>query len=143
MDFNNKLINKYKQIDTYFNIIDIYRKNKKYIISMYNDNDLLLRGEYIIIGSYSKIKNFWIWADQSFTLDKSMVYLVSDIRKKLLKEKISSTFVKNNYTVITTSEIKNNCKILDSKLKGNLYFNESDDIIDLILITKIMQNNIN
>ena len=143
MEFNNMLINKYKSVNVYFNIIYIYRKNKKYIISLYNnDNKLLLRGEYILLGSYKRAKNFWIWGDQSFTLDKSMVYDISNMRKNLLNRKIDNDFIKNNYTVITTNDFNNNCKILDTLLKGDIYIDNINDITNVILITKTLQNNI-
>lgn len=146
MNFNDTIKNKYNFFKNYFDIIDINGKNKKYIISLYNGDNLFLRSEYIYIGTYSRSKNFWIWSDQSFTLDKSMKHEISNIRKKLLQDKLEhnvNSFIEKNYTIITSIELYDICKIFDNVLNGNiLYINEPGDIIDIILITKILHNNI-
>lgn len=146
MEFNDKIQNKYKSIQAYFNIIEIYRKDKKYLISLYDNDECILRSEYILLGTYSKLKNFWIWGDESFTLDKIMVKSIKDFRTTLLEKNINNeikNFIKKNYTVITTREINNIFKVIDTMLKSNIIFqNTNNDIMDIILITKILQNNI-
>jgi hypothetical protein len=147
MEFNDKIHYTYTPFHIYFNMVKYHSKPNKYIMSLYNKTNLIIRGEYILLGSYSTVKNFWIWSDQSFTLDKSMVKDVKNIRTNLLNENSNneiSSFIKKNYTIITLSEIKCNCNILDKLLKSNIVlYNTSDEIIDVILITKILQNNIN
>lgn len=148
MEFNDKLHNKYDSFQIYFDIINIYRKDKKFLLSIYDNTGkiLILRSEYIFLGTYSKLKNFWMWSDQSFTLDKSMVNKVNSIRKTLLNKNISDEikeFIKKNYTIMSTIEYLNYCKSLDSLLKNNiLIYNNTDSISDIILITKIINNNI-
>jgi len=148
MDFNNNIHNKYKSFQIYFDIVNIYRKDKRFILSIYDNagKKLILRSEYILLGSFSKIKNFWIWSDQSFTLDKTMVNKGKNIRNNLLNKNINEevkNFIRKNYTIISTIEILNNFKLIDTILKNNiLFYDINNDISDVILITKILHNNI-
>lgn len=144
MEFYKSLLNRYDKMSVYFDTID--KDNAIFLISIYDNNNLILRAEYIYIGTFSSSDNLWIWGDQSFTLDKSMISKISKIRKHLLGKKINDdikTFIKKNYTIITQSEMTDICNTFDKILDGNIIYNYSGELCDVLLINKIIHNNIN
>ena len=147
MKLNKIIKTNYKYYTGYVNIVPSNTRNV-YIYSLYNHRKCILHAEYVLLGSFSRSKNIWIWQDQSDTLDKQMVNDISKIRSELLnKKKINNDqkdFVKKNYTIITLSELYDNCKFIDNVINGDIFIVdiETDDIIDVILFTKILHNNI-
>lgn len=142
---NNTLrgdINKYK---IFFNVVKA-KEMPKFIISIYQTEILIFRSEYSILGSYDKTKNVWIWADQSLTLDKSLVQYVKDLRcdfrndTTLLQLK---HFIDHDYYVLPTAKLINYIFHIGNKLFiENKYqlvtFLRNDDIIDFYIFKRIL-----
>ena len=74
-----------------------------------------------------------------------MVQDITNIRKNILDKNIETNirnFVKTNYMVITSSEIDEYFRIIDKLLNGDILFIDADDMINVVILTKMMQNNI-
>ena len=82
--FNNTLIKMYKSYNMYSHEVVVHDK-KIFIGSIYNEDIVVLRVEYIVFGSYSKEKNVWIWADQSQSINKNAKILISRLRSSISK----------------------------------------------------------
>jgi hypothetical protein len=102
---------------------------KKFITTLYGNNGILMRAEYIVIGTYSKEKNVWIWSDQSLVLHKKMVKNVIDLKCTIMKNitNISNNnlnsfqqFIENAYSIIPISVLFDNLCILETFL-GCIY----------------------
>ncbi len=140
---HKKLMKHYKSYKMLSDILKIGDK-KMWIITIYYKKSVILKAEYIIIGSYSKQKNIYIWGDQSNVLDKSMVELISEMRKKLLRENINDTFRKfleNDYTVISTLSLLNEFNVIASFTNEQIIMTTGNDIINIISVKKILFTN--
>lgn len=161
-ELNNKLLKLYKSYVMYSQDV-VVRDEKKFIGSIYDNETVVLRIDYIVLGSFSKDKNVWIWADQSQSINKSTKITVSNLRTTI-SETIGSTgdivsnldkdlieklknFTSVNYLVLSTSEL---CRylnyistIISTKIKGSvLLTTERGGNIDVLVVKKILFNNI-
>src|SRR5271156_3310286 len=117
-DLNNKFVKYYPSCEITSH--DYMTKGAKKFLGMLSKDSLtLLAAEYIMLGTYTKEKNVWVWADMSVTMDKSMCREIKSIRSKLLEkvEKNSSnlnesdeitsikSFIEKNYTVLPTKKL--------------------------------------
>lgn len=136
---------KYKMLDGFCEKVE-KNNEKQFIFSIYHDQKILIKSEGVIIGTYSRQNNIWIWADQSFTADKVMILKTKNIRKSLLElnlNKKERIFVSNNYDVIPTSDLINFLKLLEHKLSKNIVIlDKSNDSWQMVLLTKIYINNL-
>jgi len=119
----------------------------KFVASLYHKDDLMLRFEYIIMGSYHKSKNVWGWSDQSLTLNKTIIEQVKDLRLKLYDntniDNVIKNFCKNNQLVIPT---KSFCEIISTIaldiFKTHSYkfitLTRSDEMIDVYVVKRII-----
>ena len=122
------------------------KDQSKFVASLYHKDDLLLRFEYIILGSYHKNKNVWIWADQSLTLNKTIIEQVKDIRLSSYDVSMSEdiiNFYKNNYSVVPTNlfcniistiavqQFKHNTQHIITLMRG-------DEMIDIFIVKRII-----
>lgn len=118
----------------------------KFVASLYHNDQLLLRFEYIILGSYNKNKNVWMWADKSLTLNKSIIEQVKDIRLSSYDDTHSDdikNFYKNNYSVIPTNLF---CDIISAmalnyfkkKMQRIITLIRGDELIDIFIVKRIM-----
>ena len=137
-------INKYELL---FNTVDV-NESSKFILSAYQNSLLVLRFEYLILGSYNKSRNVWIWADLSFTLNKSIVSHVKNIRINLqnnIELTSERTFIEHDYSVLPTTILMGyivhigNKLFTDSESKYQIVtFSHSDDIIDFYVSKRIL-----
>lgn len=123
------------------------KDQNKFVASLYHKDELMLRFEYIIIGSYHKSKNVWIWSDQSLTLNKTIIEQVKDIRLKFYDINGTSEeikiFCKNNYSVIPSISF---CKIIamialdifNTNSQRIITLTRSDEMIDVYIVKRIM-----
>jgi len=94
----------------------------KFIVTIYHDEQIILRAEHWILGSYSNEKNLWIWGDQSNVLEKNMCKKISALRKCLsnvsnrYNDPVLISFIDNNYSILTTSDLYHKLTILKSFL---------------------------
>lgn len=129
--------------------------NYKFIASIYRKNELVLRFDYIVIGSYHKTKNVWIWADQSLTLPKSIIKQIKNIRNDLHTDfhdfdndsfyNILHQFIDHDYFVLTTSDLKQCIFHIGTKLYNDteqkykiITFSRTNDIIDFFISKRIL-----
>jgi len=161
-ELNNELLRLYKSYVFYSNDV-LIRDEKRFIGSVYkasetmNESDrLILRIEYVILGSYTKEKNVWIWADQSQSINKKNKTMINNLRSSVIEsldegseiwtEKLKG-FCTHDYLVISTIEL---CKQLNhlsiyvsEKNKGYVFLTlERGNIIDILIVKKILFNNI-
>lgn len=147
LKLNNELKSWEKSYYFYSERVNVNERNK-FIGSIYNTNDtkLVLRFEYIIIGTYDKGKNLWIWASESVTLDRSLIaqnnalkeFLRSDKNCKHLKKIIDAS-----YTVIPTQDITNTLAIFATVIfesdRGQLMtLRGGEDRVHVIMINRIL-----
>lgn len=162
IELNNKLQKLYSSYDLYSQDVMI-RDERKFIGSIYHNKAVILRIDYSILGSYSKDKNVWIWADQSQSINKSDIALISTLRTLIISaididadKKFSNNeemltdikkFCSMNYLVLPTSEL---CEYLNhislliaDQIKGSILLTLSRvNIIDVIIAKKILFNNL-
>jgi hypothetical protein len=146
---NNTLKSTTNKYELLFNSVKINNKTK-FIASVYRLENLILRFEYIIMGSYHKTKNVWIWADMSDTLDKNLKTYIRHQRDnlrnnlnndpKLLYEK---HFIDNDYYVLPTTKLINcifhiGVKLFTDKKNQIVTFSRNDDIIDFYISNQIL-----
>ena len=162
--FNNTLIKMYKSYNMYSHEVVVHDK-KIFIGSIYNEDIVVLRVEYIVFGSYSKEKNVWIWADQSQSINKNAKILISRLRSSISKsidnQNVNHSDNQNdkhidekpisiplNYIVLATTEL---CKylnyisiIVSEQIKDSIILtSERGNNIDILIVKKILFNNIN
>lgn len=109
LEFNNELRSWKKEYRCFSERVNINEQNK-FIASLYENEDLVFRFEYIIMGTYNKEKNIWIWASESQTLDRSLVERINALKDKMRFNKEcehQKHFIDEAYTVIPTDAIKN------------------------------------
>jgi len=153
LELNNKIQKYYLPISMYSR--DVTTKNdKRFIASIYHNNEMILLGTYIILGSYSKEKNVWVWGNRSIIMNKSMKHEISNIRSVLAdtidNEKIKK-FVKADLTVLPTNELCENLSYLSyvlvdqskniDKDKYNFFTISFHDMMDVLIIKKVLADN--
>jgi hypothetical protein len=129
----------------------IIKKQIKFVLSLYHKHELLLRFEYIILGSYHKNKNVWIWADQSLTLNKTIVNQVKDFRSTFyetfnnFENHDMKNFFDNKYIVLPTNTFREIIsKIAIDLFKKNKQYiiildsNDYNDKIDILVVKRII-----
>ncbi len=105
----HKLTENYKPYKIISDVVEI-NNERKFVATIYYDEEVIMRAEHWILGSYSYDKNLWIWGDQSNVLEKNMCKKISTLREQLLNGSLKfddtfTTFLKNNYSIVTTSDI--------------------------------------
>jgi hypothetical protein len=151
---NNKIIKNYGAKHIVLSPKCVKIKNEKKFLGFFYYNDiLLLIGTYMIIGTFSPEHNVWVWADQSLTLDRTMIGEVSDLRRQLIDSNPSDEtfkeFVKSDHTVLSTSDVCNNIitlgdMVVESDVEKNKYNILTLDYkkkICVLFIKKILTNN--
>lgn len=146
---NNTLESDINNYNLIFNVVNV-NEIPKFIISVYKNGSLTLRFEYLILGTYHKIKNVWIWADQSLTLDKSMVQNIKDMRNNFRNDTNLSRekhFIDHDYYVLPTTKLINYMYQIGKKLfTDNTYqivtFLRNDGIVDFYISKRILFENI-
>lgn len=172
IELNNKLLKLYKSYVLYSQDV-VIRDEKKFIGSVYGVHDdkesVVLRVDYIVLGSYSKEKNVWIWADQSQSINKNTKILVSNLRSSIVESDDNSNmwfitrsgnqndddqitkrikvFCSLDYAVISTAELCTYLNylslIISEKIKGSVFLTtERGNNIDVLIVKKILFNNI-
>ncbi|AYV77419.1 MAG: hypothetical protein Dasosvirus2_15 [Dasosvirus sp.] len=117
----------------------------KYILTIVTDNNILIRSEYILIGSYIPSKNIWSWADNSLTLCHSMLEKTTLLRQSLLDKNNNDIkqFVKTDLSVYSTDTLKDYLNIIE-KISDMNIVNTSNDPTRIIYVAldNIFFNNI-
>lgn len=105
----HRLDENYKPYKIISDVTEI-NNERKFVATIYHNEEIILCAEHWVLGSYSREKNLWIWGDQSNVLEKNMCKKIKIIREQLLnyipKNNENDTFVsflKNDYSVVTTS----------------------------------------
>lgn len=153
-DLNNKFVKYYPYCEITSH--DYVTKGTKKFLGMLSKNGVtLLAAEYIILGSYTKEKNVWVWADMSITMDKSMSGEIKSIRSKLLENiknesdesdesQTLKSFIEKNYSVFPTTKIisilSNVMEILANITNSIMLTNEYRDIVDVLLIKRVIHD---
>jgi hypothetical protein len=163
-ELNNKIIKQYGALQMISYDVFI-KKEKKFIASFYYNDVLLLRAIYSIMGSFSKEKNVWFWANRSITLNEPMknelvrlrTNLVNLLSNKtnnsreetLLNEKIKK-FVQSDYSILSTDEACNILSLLSLIITADDFFEmngysiltiERNSIVEVLIIKKVLTNN--
>lgn len=152
MDLHNDFINKYGSYNLLYNLID--RKtdtnddkktdnNVKFIFSVGADNNIIIRGTYVVIGSYSMIHNVWIWANMSLSLDKRMIDKIIDIKEHILSNATKNAtktinFMNANHIVLPQLELHEHINYIGNIInKDILIDNANPDIARFIVVDDI------
>src|SRR5579872_20044 len=121
LELNNKLISIYKSYAIYSQDVRV-RNEKKFIGSIYHEDELLLRFEYIVLGSYSKDMNVWIWADQSMSFNRNTKKEVGNYRTVLsqnITDENLKKFVNTNYSVLASLDLCKNLYYVSLMISEN------------------------
>jgi hypothetical protein len=153
-DLNNKFVKYYPYCEMTSH--DYVTKGvKKFLGMLSKDGITLLAAEYIMLGTYTREKNVWVWADMSVTMDKSMSKEIKSLRSKLLETIKNDTnetdeikgvksFIENNYTVLPTQKVVsilgNIMKVLTDITKSIILTNGFRDIVDVLLIKRVIHD---
>ena len=144
MDYNAILLKKYKPYGIFSEAI-IAQDKKNFIATVYHGNKILLKFKYVLLGSYSKENNLWIWADQSIVLDKTMLEST-----KKLKEQISHSNIIENlrkflkpYTVLPMNDLYDHVTAIEKITQHKIISTTPEAMImSFFLIKKILVDNI-
>jgi len=156
LKLNNKLIKQFEPLHVYSKDVRI-KDEKKFIISFYDKHDkLVLRAIYTVLGSFSKEKNVWVWANTSITINVPMKKEISHLRQifsSVLKNEKIKQFVQNDHSILPTIELFNNLSYLSlimtiypndnfTKMKTySLVTLAQENIINVFIIKKILSDN--
>jgi len=143
MELHNKLMSYSPEFTTY-TIVENNITKYKYIGSFYKSNhELLLRFYYVPFGSYDVEKSIWFWGDNILSLNKNLAAEIKELRKELHKE-LNNDFSKNNFSVISTNDLNNNCFMIEKLFNKNIskIIGSRQNILNFILIDKILLNNL-
>ena len=134
MDFNKIKVNEF------------FKKNWKvlpteHLLEIYENNKLIYRCEYEIIGIYDKINKIWTWSPYITFINQSKTKLIRKLKEfNYKKEEIKKLALTNNIK----AEEKNiilfilmGCYISNS---NQFTFNEFDNFIEYFCITKIIED---
>jgi len=141
---NNATNNRTNKYGLLFNSVKVKDKTK-FIASVYSRETLVLRFEYDILGTYHKTKNVWLWADQSVTVNKSIVKHVEDLRDNYRLRKLKHiSFITQNYSVLPTLDLLQNMSdigkvLLDVDKRSQIVtFLRNDDFVDFYIVKDII-----
>lgn len=151
-ELNNKFVKNYPFCDLLSN--DYVTNGVKKFLGMFTKNGTtLLAAEYIFLGTYTKEKNIWIWADTSVTIDKSMKKEISSIRSKLIDAIVTlgnsqnnslKLFVENDYTILHTDSIietlSEMMSVLSDISKAVIITNGFRQMVDVMLIKRVIHD---
>lgn len=95
--------------------------NKQNILvgSLYHNNVLILKMDYVILGTYKIEQNTWIWATKSITLNKTNIMYNIQYREYCYSNnncKEITNFIKNEFSVLSLTEFNNNICLLASTI---------------------------
>jgi len=158
IDINNEIISKFKSYIMYSYDVKI-RDEKKFIGSIIVNENVILRIEYVICGSFSKDKNIWIWSDKSQSINNKSRILIRELRSSLiqtlannneLKDEIKSelkNFCSSDYSIIPTLDLVKYLFYMSSMISkviknSNMLTITRDSYIDFLIIKKILYNGI-
>lgn len=151
LELNTKLMKYYKPFSIY-STQTIVNEKKKFIIDIYHNDLLVLRAEYVPIGSYSPEMNVWIWSDQSLVLDKKIVEYVSKLRSNMMNLATNKNnkeydkfkkFVELKYSVLPIGEVYFNLCTFESFLSTEKIITyHNSGTVDIIMIKKILLSNL-
>lgn len=94
LELNEKL-KKYESLNVISNIAIVNNK-RKFILSIYNLDNVLYRTEYIILGTYSTERNLWVWSNMSTTIDKKMAEYVTNFKDTIISNNTEQKINKKN-----------------------------------------------
>uniref|UniRef100_A0A6C0H846 Uncharacterized protein n=1 Tax=viral metagenome TaxID=1070528 RepID=A0A6C0H846_9ZZZZ len=116
----NKQIKKYnknkkKQIEQLINLNNLYNINlNKNLMELYNNNKLIIKGEYNLHGIYQFKTNLWIWGTSIPDINKKFIKNINAIRSlNYIFEKNIDNYLYNFYYQFLTEDI---LLITDNKL---------------------------
>lgn len=156
LELNNKIQKHYQPVTMYSRDV-VIKGEKRFITSIYRNDNMILRGIYVILGSFSKEKNVWIWGNRSMIMNKSMKNEISHLRSVLsdiVDDVKIKKFIDTDLTVIPTNELCDNLSYLSFILatnqsdglkqetkQYNLFTISFFDIMDVLIIKKVLADN--
>ena len=118
---------------------------KMFIMTINVNSKPLLKFDYYIVGSFDKKKNVWIWANNSSTLDKSLISQVVQLQYSLKHDNLHqayATMFKKSYAIILTDDFKRWLgSVADHLNKINQHLitlNRSDRYVDVLVVKQII-----
>lgn len=114
----------------------------KFIMTIRHDEDnrIIMRFEYIILGNYSTEKNTWAWMGISNIMNKKMIEYSENIRKSLMKK--NDIFVRDNISVLPTRDLFDKLLEFEKILGKNILTQYDGYILSVYVIDKMIINNI-
>jgi hypothetical protein len=144
MELHDKLYKLYGGYEIY----NDYLENNKPIIIIQSNDVLVLKGTYVLLGSYSRTKNIWRWADGSIYTDKIITNRTTELRKDIKKYNELQKFASEDQSISTSDEIYNNINMIGTILNCFILTNHSDKsemtnhpIVHFFMLDKILINN--
>ena len=145
MKLNKKLLTDYKPYHMISDVIQIRNKNK-FVANIVHDDKIILKVKYVLLGSYSKNKNFWIWLDQSFVIHKEMIKMIGKLRAKIKTKNITDNtrkFVSDNYCILPSIDLYNHLSIIEETINNDVItvqdYSGGDNII-VFVVKRILFN---
>lgn len=111
-----KLYNKYSIESDGIKINNAYR----YVFDVIAKNKLIISGSHIVMGSYDRVKNVFIWGNKSATLDKSMVIEIEDARSKLNSDKSIKLKLIEDTVILSTQDLFEELYIVSQTLNKEI-----------------------
>ena len=142
---NNNLLSSNKNYD-----VDFSRRNSKKLLELYDNNKLLLTGEYNFYGVYQHSSKLWVWASSIPGVDTRHLKNVNKLRELNYLFESKNDDISNFYYQLLTKDIiyVNDNKKLDLINKLLLYLSNdkiflnpinSHNNMQFITISKILE----
>jgi len=155
LNLNTQIMNVTNGGHKFYSKMISVKDDDRFIGTIYYNNQILLRFEYVLIGSYSKKNNMFIWAESFPIIHKSMTIQSNNVRTELTKidfdekdENKISDFLTKSYSVIPTITMYDFLarieKGLNNKDKNIITFRSSEnkDIIHICMTVRIIINSL-
>ena len=130
---HREIIESYRDYLLAFKLVELDRNH--YLFNLRVGNQTLITGTSIPLGTYDQRQNTLIWADNSNSLDKSVVQEVRKIRRKLTPDIEEAS---KDISILSTSEFENILHRVSHILNKEILLDLATESIHIHLVNKLL-----
>ena len=130
---HREIIDTYRDYLLAFKLVELDRNH--YLFNLRVENKTLVTGTSIPLGTYDQRQNTLIWADNSNSLDKSIVQEVRKIRRKLAPDIEEAS---KDISILSTSEFESILHRVSHILNKEILLDLATESIHIHLVNKLL-----
>ena len=130
---HREIIDTYRDYLLAFKLVELDRNH--YLFNLRVENKTLVTGTSIPLGTYDQRQNTLIWADNSNSLDKSVVQEVRKIRRKLAPDIEEAS---KDISILSTSEFESILHRVSHILNKEILLDLATESIHIHLVNKLL-----